>query len=256
MVLRQTLLIAGLLFGLLNISFAVADAGKAFLDKNAKNPGVVTTASGLQYKVVKAGNGASPKATDLVKVHYHGTLIDGTVFDSSVDRGSPTSFALNQVIKGWTEGLQTMKQGGKTIFYIPPQIAYGERKVGSIPENSTLIFEVELLKVFQLNTPKTLAEVKGFQVEKMNCGKPPAVPKDKSQLASIAAPAAEFTACAREYYQHVSMQMEGLIRLAQGNDEAMRDAVLDKLRDSKKAVAGQLDSAVAFVKSYEEMKAL
>ena len=256
MVLRQTLLIAGLLFGLLNISFAMADEGKAFLDKNAKNPGVVTTASGLQYKVVKEGSGASPEATDLVKVHYHGTLIDGTVFDSSVDRGSPTSFALNQVIKGWTEGLQTMKQGGKTVFYIPPQIAYGDREVGSIPKNSTLIFEVELLKVFQLNTPKTLAEIKAFQVEKMNCGKPPVLPKDKSQLASIAAPANEFTACAREYYQHVSLQMEGLIRLAQGGDETMRDAVLDKLRDSKKAVAGQLDLAVAFVKSYEEMKAL
>jgi hypothetical protein len=125
-----------------------------------------------------------------------------------------------------------------------------------MPANSTLIFEVELLKVFQLNTPKTLAEVKAFQVEKMNCGKPPVLPKDKSQLAAIAVPATEFTECAREYYKHVSMQMEGLIRLAQGNDETMRDAVLDKLRDSKKAVAGQLDMAVAFVKSYEEMKAL
>jgi len=256
MVLRQTLQIVGLLFGLLNISFAMADEGKAFLDKNAGNPGVVTTASGLQYKVVNKGEGVSPAATDLVKVHYHGTLINGTVFDSSVDRGSPTSFALNQVIKGWTEGLQTMKQGGKTIFYIPPHIAYGEKAVGPIPANSTLIFEVELLKVFQLNTPKTLTEVKSFEVDKMNCGKPPVLPKDKSQLASIAAPADEYTACAREYYKHVSMQMEGLIRLAQGGDETMRDAVLDKLRDSKKSVAGQLDLAVAFVKSYEEMKAL
>jgi|GEM_PF-4632049 len=256
MVYKQVLQIAGLILGLLNFSFVAADEGKDFLDKNAVKPGVVTTDSGLQYKVIKEGDGPSPKATDLVKVHYHGTLIDGTVFDSSVDRGSPTSFALNQVIKGWTEGLQTMKQGGKTMFYIPPYIAYGDRVVGSIPANSTLIFEVELLKVFQLNTPKTLSEVQSFQVAKMNCGEPPALPKDKAKLSSIAAPADEYTACAREYYKHVSMQMEGLIRLAQGGDEALRDAVLDKLRDSKKLMAGQLDSAVVFIKGYEEMKAL
>lgn len=253
---RQTLQIVGLLACLLHISPATADAGKAFLEKNAKQPGVVSTDSGLQYKVVKVGSGVSPQATDLVKVHYHGTLIDGTVFDSSVERGSPTSFALNQVIKGWTEGLQTMQQGGKTIFYIPPHIAYGERAVGSIPANSTLIFEVELLKVFQLNTPKTLAEVQAFKIANMDCGKPPVLPGDKSQLAAISGPADKYAACAREYYKHVTTQLEGLIRLAQGSDETLRDAVLDKLRDSNKAMAEQLSPAVAFVNSYEEMKAL
>lgn len=122
-------------------------AGQEFLAENAKQPGVITTKSGLQYKTVVEGTGAAPGPMDKVNVHYHGTLIDGTVFDSSVQRGQPISFGLNQVIAGWTEGLQLMKEGGKTIFYIPSDLAYGPRAQGKIPANSVLIFEVELFKV-------------------------------------------------------------------------------------------------------------
>jgi FKBP-type peptidyl-prolyl cis-trans isomerase len=108
-----------------------------------------TTASGLKYQVLKQGTGTvSPKATDTVNVHYHGTLLNGTVFDSSVQRGQPISFPLNQVIKGWTEGLQLMKVGDKFKFEIPPNLAYGENSpTPTIPPNSTLVFEVELLGI-------------------------------------------------------------------------------------------------------------
>ncbi len=128
-------------------SAANQKAGQDFLANNAKQPGVKVTKSGLQYKTVVEGTGANPGPTDKVNVHYHGTLIDGTVFDSSVDRGTPISFGLNQVISGWTEGLQLMKEGGKTIFYIPSDLAYGPRAQGKIAANSTLIFEVELFKI-------------------------------------------------------------------------------------------------------------
>ncbi|MBR4537195.1 MAG: FKBP-type peptidyl-prolyl cis-trans isomerase [Bacteroidales bacterium] len=121
--------------------------GAAFLAENKKKEGVVETASGLQYKVVKMGTGAKPGATDKVKVHYHGTLLDGTVFDSSVQRGEPITFGLNQVIAGWTEGVQLMPVGSKFIFYIPSNLAYGDRAAGSIKPGSTLIFEVELLDI-------------------------------------------------------------------------------------------------------------
>ena len=124
------------------------EKGKQFLENNKKNPDVKVTASGLQYKVIKASNGVSPNANDNVKVHYHGTLIDGTVFDSSVERGEPITFGLSQVIKGWTEGLQLMKTGEKFIFYIPSELGYGDRAAGpKIPAGSTLIFEVELFEV-------------------------------------------------------------------------------------------------------------
>lgn len=124
------------------------EAGRAFLAENKENDGVVETESGLQYRVDREGDGASPDANDRVTVHYHGTLIDGTVFDSSYDRGQPATFGLNQVISGWTEGLQTMKKGGQTTFYIPSDLAYGPRATGDvIGANSTLVFKVELLEV-------------------------------------------------------------------------------------------------------------
>ncbi|MCB0540755.1 MAG: FKBP-type peptidyl-prolyl cis-trans isomerase [Chitinophagales bacterium] len=122
--------------------------GEKFLAENAKKAGVVTTPSGLQYEVIKEGTGATPTAEDVVTVHYHGTLTDGTVFDSSVERGEPATFPLNQVIAGWTEGLQLMKEGAKYRFYIPSNLAYGDRAMGDvIKPGSTLIFDVELLKV-------------------------------------------------------------------------------------------------------------
>ena len=122
-------------------------AGKKFLEENANNKSVYQTKSGLQYKIVKKGNGKKPKATDKVKVHYTGTLIDGKKFDSSVDRGEPAEFFLNQVIPGWTEGLQLMDVGSKYILYIPYNLGYGEQPMGAIPPGSTLIFEVELLDI-------------------------------------------------------------------------------------------------------------
>lgn len=124
------------------------ELGQAFLDKNGEAEGVQSTASGLQYLVLEPGTGSThPTASDMVKVHYHGTLIDGTVFDSSVDRGEPISFGLNQVIPGWTEGVQLMVEGEKTRFFIPSTLAYGNRAAGKIAPGSTLIFDVELLGI-------------------------------------------------------------------------------------------------------------
>lgn len=123
------------------------EKGKAYLAENGQREGVVTTESGLQYEVLTEGEGASPAATDTVKVHYRGTLLDGTEFDSSYSRGEPATFPLNRVISGWTEGVQLMKEGGKFRFHIPSELAYGERATGKITPNSTLIFDVELLEV-------------------------------------------------------------------------------------------------------------
>lgn len=125
-----------------------AQLGIEYLSQNMTKEDVVTTESGLQYKVLTKGTGEiHPSATDRVKVHYHGTLIDGTVFDSSVARGKPIEFGLNQVIKGWTEGLQLMVEGEKTRLFIPSELGYGNRSAGSIPAGSTLIFDVELIKI-------------------------------------------------------------------------------------------------------------
>lgn len=124
----------------------IAD-GKKFLAENALNKSVYQTKSGLQYKIVKKGNGKHPQATDQVKVHYTGKLLNGKVFDSSVQRGEPITFGLNQVIPGWTEGLQLMDEGSSYILYIPSNLAYGDQNMGEIPAGSTLIFEVELLEV-------------------------------------------------------------------------------------------------------------
>ena len=123
------------------------EEGEKFLAENALREGVITTPSGLQYEVLKMGKGKKPKATDKVKVHYHGTLTNGTVFDSSVDRNEPITFGLTQVIAGWTEALQLMPVGSKFKLYIPQQLGYGSQQAGSIPPYSTLIFEVELLGI-------------------------------------------------------------------------------------------------------------
>lgn len=127
---------------------AAQGEAKAFLDENAKKEGVKVTASGLQYKVLKEGEGAQPSAEDEVTVHYTGKLLNGTVFDSSVNRGEPATFPLNRVIPGWTEGVQLMKEGAKYEFYIPSDLAYGAQGIPNvIPPHSTLVFEVELIKV-------------------------------------------------------------------------------------------------------------
>jgi len=124
------------------------EQGRAFLENNKKNEGITTTASGLQYKVLSPGTGKSPSSANNVTVHYTGKLIDGSVFDSSVQRGQPANFGVSQVIAGWTEALQLMKEGDKWMLYIPYQLAYGERgQGGQIPPYATLIFEVELIKV-------------------------------------------------------------------------------------------------------------
>ncbi len=129
------------------------EKGKKFLEENKAKPGIKTTASGLQYEVMTEGKGKSPKAEDMVEVHYKGTLTDGTEFDSSYGRGEPAKFPLNGVIKGWTEGLQLMKEGGKNRLFVPSELAYGPGGRPGIPPNSVLIFEVELLKIEGADKP-------------------------------------------------------------------------------------------------------
>ena len=127
---------------------AAKEEGEKFLAENSKKDGIITLASGLQYQIIREGNGQKPKASDQVECHYEGTLINGTKFDSSYDRGETATFPLNQVIAGWTEGLQLMQEGAKYRFFIPYTLAYGERGAGaSIPPFSALIFDVELIAV-------------------------------------------------------------------------------------------------------------
>lgn len=133
-------------------------AGKKFLEDNAKIEGVEVTESGLQYQVIVAAEGTKPLATDTVRVHYKGTLTDGTVFDSSYDRGEPVEFPLNRVIPGWTEGVQLMSVGSTYKFVIPAELGYGANGTGPIPGNSTLIFDVELLEIVSAETPEEAAK--------------------------------------------------------------------------------------------------
>ena len=124
------------------------EKGKAFLEENAKKEGVITLPSGLQYQIITEGNGKKPSATDKVKCHYEGTLIDGTLFDSSIKRGQPAVFGVNQVIRGWVEALQLMSEGSKWRLFIPSELGYGAQQAGEmIPPHSTLIFEVELIEI-------------------------------------------------------------------------------------------------------------
>jgi FKBP-type peptidyl-prolyl cis-trans isomerase FkpA len=135
----------------------IKDVEKAFFDENAKKEGVKTTATGLQYEVVKAGKGEKPTAADTVTVHYTGTLTDGTKFDSSHDRGEPISFQLNGVIPGWTEGVQLMSPGAVYKFTIPSGLGYGARDGGEIPPNSILLFDIELISVEKMTPPSQVA---------------------------------------------------------------------------------------------------
>src|SRR6266513_1401773 len=153
--------------------------GAKFLEENKKKEGVKTTASGLQYKAIKEGTGAQPKATDTVTVNYRGTTINGTEFDSSYKRGQPATFPLNGVIKGWTEGLQLMKTGSKYQFFVPANLAYGERAVSpELGANATLIFEVELLEIKPPATPPPPGSAASQGPQR---GAPPAPPKPTPQ---------------------------------------------------------------------------
>ncbi|MDX2304147.1 MAG: FKBP-type peptidyl-prolyl cis-trans isomerase [Microscillaceae bacterium] len=128
-------------------SEAALNLEKAFFAENGKKPGVIETPTGIQYQIIKTGQGAKPLADSKVTTHYHGTLLDGTIFDSSVDRGEPISFALGGVIKGWQEVLQLMPVGSKWKVFIPSKLGYGSRPSGRIPANSTLVFEIELISI-------------------------------------------------------------------------------------------------------------
>lgn len=130
------------------------EEGKKFLEEKKLEEGVVTAESGLAYKIIELGEGNFPKGIDTVEVNYKGTLIDGTVFDSSYDRGEPAKFPLDRVIPGWTEGMTYIKEGGKIELYVPSTLGYGPRQAGSIPANSTLIFEVELIKIYPAQEKK------------------------------------------------------------------------------------------------------
>ena len=144
-----------------NSALETLEEGLAFLEKNGAREEVTTLESGLQYEVLEEGEGEKPQATDTVTTHYEGRLIDGTVFDSSYQRGEPASFPLNRVIPGWTQGLQLMSPGAKYRLYVPAELAYGDQGAGSIPPNSTLIFDVELLEIADAGAPPEASENEG-----------------------------------------------------------------------------------------------
>jgi hypothetical protein len=181
--------------GLLMLVLATAPAlagpledGRAFLAENAKREGVTELPNGLQYEVLKEGTGVSPEETWEVTVHYRGTLIDGTEFDSSYSRGQPATFRLNQVIEGWTKGVSLMKEGAKWKLYIPPSLGYGNKPVGNIPANSTLVFEVELISVTAPPPPEeVVAELMEFSAPVNGCGEPPAFDPDTADAAAASA---------------------------------------------------------------------
>jgi hypothetical protein len=243
-----------LLPAVLITSLVHADAGKDFLKQNGSKKGVVTTASGLQYKVLKQGTGISPAATDMVTVHYHGTLINGTVFDSSVDRGEPIDFALNQVIPGWTEGLQLMQEGGKSVLYIPSELAYGDRDLGVIKPNSTLVFEVELIKVQQLNIPTTLSAMKSWSLSPMTCDTPPSVPKNKDPdtVKAFIVQSDKYIACVQDYYKMADARYKGVAHVAQTAKGEMKDAALNKALEARQDLARQAVPANQFFTDYEQ----
>lgn len=149
------------------------ELGKTYLEENKAKDGVVTTESGLQYKIIEEGKGKQPKASDRVKVHYKGTLIDGTQFDSSYDRGNPSVFGVSQVIKGWSEALQLMKEGAKWQLFIPSELAYGPTPRPRIPGNSVLVFDVELIEVVEPKEPEIAVD----KTEDMKGTKPAAADK-------------------------------------------------------------------------------
>ena len=223
----------------------------AFLKHNAGEPGVITTDSGLQYKVVQEGTGLSPGPKDMVTVHYRGQLTSGEVFDSSKERNQPLSFALNRVIPGWTQGLQTMKEGGTTLLYIPAHLGYGDRSVGKIPANATLVFEVDLLKVKTLNLPETKQEVLAFTPSVMDCPAPPTLPDDPKKLGQIHDQATAYINCARDYYQLESMRLEGLVELA-SKDESLRDVVVQRIQAAQKQMEQYLNPATKFIQAYSQ----
>ena len=162
-----------------------ADDAKVFFSSNKAKPGVIELPSGVQYKIMKEGTGAFPQESDTVTVHYKGTLLDGTVFDSSIDRGEPVTFPLNQVIKGWTEGMQKCKLGGKIQLFIPSELAYGDKTTGPIPGGSALIFEVELLKIAAPAPVKVSKAVPAKKAVAKPAAKPTAATKPVAAKAAV-----------------------------------------------------------------------
>lgn len=237
---------------LLLCSHGLADQGQQFLAENAKKQGVISTSSGLQYRVIRAGKGKAPKATDMVRVHYHGTLIDGTVFDSSVERGTPSSFALNQVIRGWTEGLQSMQPGGKSILYVPPELGYGDSKVGTIPPNSTLIFEVELLDVIPVYVPEDTGQALGYKAPPLACGNAPELDSSKPLSEAKRTEIDHYLLCASDYIKLVNLEFAAVYQVASSAAEQQRNEILDRIKLARKDAESRLEPATALLKQFKD----
>ena len=237
----------------LQAGVATADTAKAPGQDNLDSADFVTTKSGLRYLVYKAGEGRSPAANDLVTMRYHGTLENGDVFDTNVDR-EPTSLTLNRVISGLSEGLQTMKVGGRSMFYVPAKLAYGEAKFGSIPPNSNLIYQVELLQVVVLNVPTDMKSVRTFEIDSMSCGKPPVLPKSKTDLRGIQDKVQQYSNCTRTYHTRVMGQMEALAVIGQkASDAKSQDDILKKLKQSEEKIQNVMQPAIDYLQRYHEL---